>query len=209
MKKEGQKAWKKETWVDGPMKKPTEPAYGFMDSHKKNMIRKWVETQSYQMQYRMKGSEEVEQQKMPQYKSLTVFKTCDNAEEADLDCRGQGSGQEEDDSEEPKVNGHITQETYCKSESSFWSFLRKIDWRCYWSIFSLFLGYLVENHQRIDNRCDDNDQEDEDIEIEIIEVEEPEEPVPMQDSCLQVNLFLVSVRSFFWKELFFKVFSIG
>lgn len=29
---------------------------------------------------------------------------------------------------------------------------------------------------------------DEDIEIEIIEVEEPEEPVPMQDSCLQVSV---------------------
>ncbi|XP_065221897.1 kinesin-like protein CG14535 [Planococcus citri] len=170
MKKEGQKSssWsKKETWVDGPMKKPvTEPAYGFMDSHKKNMIRKWVENQSYQMQYRsMKcPSGETEQQNIPQYKSLTVFKTCDNAEEAvDMDCRGQGSGQEEDDSEEPIINGHISEETYCKR------------------------AYLIENHQRIETRCDENDQEDEDIEIEIIEVEEPEEPVPMQDSCLQVT----------------------
>lgn len=32
------------------------------------------------------------------------------------------------------------------------------------------------------------DHSDEEIEIEIIEVEEPEEPVPMQDSCLQVTL---------------------
>lgn len=28
---------------------------------------------------------------------------------------------------------------------------------------------------------------DDDMEIEIIEVEEPEEPVPMQDCCLQVK----------------------
>lgn len=45
----------------------------------------------------------------------------------------------------------------------------------------------METNQRLDNRMDDNDQDDEDIEIEIIEVEEPEEPVPMQDSCLQVR----------------------
>lgn len=31
---------------------------------------------------------------------------------------------------------------------------------------------------------------DDDMEIEIIEVEEPEEPVPMQDCCLQVSLVL-------------------
>lgn len=29
--------------------------------------------------------------------------------------------------------------------------------------------------------------EDMEMEVEIIEVEEPEEPVPMQDCCLQVN----------------------
>lgn len=29
-----------ETWVDGPK------GYGFMDAHKKNMIRRWVENQS-------------------------------------------------------------------------------------------------------------------------------------------------------------------
>lgn len=37
---------------------------------------------------------------------------------------------------------------------------------------------LVEN---------DREQSDDDMEIEIIEVEEPEEPVPMQDCCLQVD----------------------
>lgn len=119
MKKEGQKGWgKKETWVDGPMKKPPEPAYGFMDSHKKNMIRKWVENQSFQLHSRVKNEET--DKRTPQYKSLTVFKTCDNAEEADFDdCRGQGSGQEEDDNEQPVINGingHASEETFCKSK---------------------------------------------------------------------------------------------
>ena len=52
---------KKETWVDGPMQLnslATLPpqsqqyynGYGFMDSHKKSMIRKWVENQSSQIQ---------------------------------------------------------------------------------------------------------------------------------------------------------------
>ncbi|KAK6640440.1 hypothetical protein RUM44_012134 [Polyplax serrata] len=45
---------KKETWIDGPMQKPSKTTgnsqssgnYGFMDSHKKTMIRKWVENQT-------------------------------------------------------------------------------------------------------------------------------------------------------------------
>lgn len=41
----------------------------------------------------------------------------------------------------------------------------------------------------VDTRFEENiaDNSDEEIEIEIIEVEEPEEPVPTQDSCLQVR----------------------
>lgn len=56
---------KRETWIDGPMHAaPSRPtvaihsqssaaaaaSYGFMDSHKKSMIRKWVENQSTQIQ---------------------------------------------------------------------------------------------------------------------------------------------------------------
>jgi len=44
---------KKETWIDGPMQKPVKTAalvsYGFMDNHKKSMIRKWVENQTVQL----------------------------------------------------------------------------------------------------------------------------------------------------------------
>ncbi|XP_067009500.2 kinesin-like protein CG14535 [Anabrus simplex] len=48
---------KKETWIDGPLQsmKPTgsghaSGSYGFMDSHKKSMIRKWVENQTVEIQ---------------------------------------------------------------------------------------------------------------------------------------------------------------
>ncbi|KAH0999114.1 hypothetical protein HUJ04_013541 [Dendroctonus ponderosae] len=43
---------KRETWIDGPMQGAAAEAqkYGYMDSHKKNMIRKWVENQTFQIQ---------------------------------------------------------------------------------------------------------------------------------------------------------------
>jgi kinesin family protein 26 len=95
MRKEGQKMFgKREMWVDGPMKKgQQELAYGFMDSHKKSMIRRWVENQSLQLQNRIKSMEE----KRNSYKALTVFKTCENGADTETeDGRGQGSGQEDD-----------------------------------------------------------------------------------------------------------------
>nr|CAI5833124.1 unnamed protein product [Callosobruchus analis] len=39
-----------ETWIDGPMQGDCSAGYGYMDSHKKNMIRKWVEHQAIQLQ---------------------------------------------------------------------------------------------------------------------------------------------------------------
>ncbi|XP_050299307.1 kinesin-like protein CG14535 isoform X2 [Anthonomus grandis grandis] len=44
---------KRETWIDGPMQGTAHEAsqgYGYMDSHKKHMIRKWVEHQTFQIQ---------------------------------------------------------------------------------------------------------------------------------------------------------------
>lgn len=93
MRKDGQKVFgKRETWIDGPMKKNgLDLGYGFMDNHKKSMIRKWVENQSLQLHSRIRGGDE----KSP-YKALTVFKTCENGETEMEDGRGQGSGQEDD-----------------------------------------------------------------------------------------------------------------
>jgi kinesin family protein 26 len=69
---------KKETWVDGPKMSNGHTSYGFMDYHKKSMIRKWVENQSILVGKPRQG-----------YKEMTVFKTCD-------EVRGRGSGQEDE-----------------------------------------------------------------------------------------------------------------
>lgn len=70
---------KRETWIDGPMH--AEHGYGYMDSHKKNMIRKWVEHQTSQIQRTKTHPTRPEQPQQPQqsqqkcYKELTQFKT--------------------------------------------------------------------------------------------------------------------------------------
>jgi len=89
---------KNETWIDGPLqtvKLPTlgnghaSGSYGFMDSHKKSMIRKWVENQTVQIQKQtVKHSTPAVSQRPPTtgapqghtYKELTVFKTCEEEE---------------------------------------------------------------------------------------------------------------------------------
>lgn len=71
---------KRETWIDGPMQAECSNLYGYMDSHKKNMIRKWVEHQTSQIQ-RKQGSHvkthECKSSKEP-IKELTQFKTFDD-----------------------------------------------------------------------------------------------------------------------------------
>ena len=86
---------KNETWIDGPLQTEKLPtlgnghasgSYGFMDSHKKSMIRKWVENQTVQIQRQTtKHSTPAVPQRPPTtgapqghtYKELTVFKTCE------------------------------------------------------------------------------------------------------------------------------------
>lgn len=41
---------KRETWIDGPLQAPNGYGYGFMDTHKQSMIKKWVENQTIQAQ---------------------------------------------------------------------------------------------------------------------------------------------------------------
>lgn len=89
---------KKETWIDGPLQTAKLPtlgnghasgSYGFMDSHKKSMIRKWVENQTVQIQRQgVKHSTPALSPRPPTtgapqghtYKELTVFKTCEDEE---------------------------------------------------------------------------------------------------------------------------------
>lgn len=107
---------KKETWVDGPLKVNNGIGYGFMDYHKKSMIKKWVENQTLQMQHRHKinsNSPKEKQQQLPHYREMTVFKTCDDeVRENTVDGgRGKASGQEEEDDEEVPVVAPLPQST--------------------------------------------------------------------------------------------------
>ncbi|XP_054002832.1 uncharacterized protein LOC128889317 [Hylaeus anthracinus] len=90
---------KRETWIDGPMQLTGPPTlqmhaqqqhssgYGFMDSHKKSMIRKWVENQSSQIQRNKHAVSRIESSKMTgqssQFKELTTFKTCGGMDDDD------------------------------------------------------------------------------------------------------------------------------
>lgn len=89
-----------ETWIDGPMHGGAAAAataasssqyanvYGFMDYHKKNMIKKWVEHQVYQVTDKQSRHREM--------KEYATFKT------DELGPRGRASGQEETGDEQPK-----------------------------------------------------------------------------------------------------------
>ncbi|KAF2880543.1 hypothetical protein ILUMI_25630 [Ignelater luminosus] len=70
---------KRETWIDGPMQAENSNTYGYMDSHKKNMIRKWVEHQTSQIQRKQNLHTKTQEQKPSKepFKELTQFKTCD------------------------------------------------------------------------------------------------------------------------------------
>ncbi|KAK0166186.1 hypothetical protein PV328_004628 [Microctonus aethiopoides] len=85
---------KRETWIDGPMQLTTAPlshsqqhtgGYGFMDNHKKIMIRKWVENQSSQIQRAKHVSTSRVDSKSGQssgiFKEMTSFKHCDDNED--------------------------------------------------------------------------------------------------------------------------------
>jgi len=50
----------------------------------------------------------------------------------------------------------------------------------------LFFFLVVSIERLRGSNSDEYNEEDEEIELEIVEVEELDEPVPTQDSCLQV-----------------------
>lgn len=82
-----------ETWIDGPMHAGGQHAnvYGFMDYHKKDMIKKWVEHQVYQV------TDKLQQNRRRDGKEYAAHKTG-----GELGPRGRASGQEENGDEEPK-----------------------------------------------------------------------------------------------------------
>ncbi|XP_041988563.1 kinesin-like protein CG14535 isoform X2 [Aricia agestis] len=250
---------KRETWIDGPMQEPKLPiqidlpsnqsnavplqmgvlnalaneniGYGYMDSHKKNMIRKWVENQTCQINKSRHNSpthkihshkeslskvmDETEAHKM-EVKEITrrihveesVIRTGLKAgskgiaiEEENLGPPDTNSSKksnsvkssaknepdEDDDSEElaeiPPALPLIQPSSLSSREVSVESLDSKYKERMRMD------DELISNHSRsIDQHGMSKGAGDYDDEfLEIIEVEEPSEPVPMQDSCLQVT----------------------
>ncbi|XP_068907852.1 kinesin-like protein CG14535 isoform X3 [Tenebrio molitor] len=88
---------KRETWIDGPMQAETATGYGYMDSHKKNMIRKWVEHQTSQIQ-RSKYVHPSRVQDPKTYKEplkeFTQFKTYEDEVVKPLDTKKQENVEE-------------------------------------------------------------------------------------------------------------------
>lgn len=207
---------KRETWIDGPLQadvlglqQGTSTGYGYMDSHKKIMIRKWVENQSSQIQ-KVKHKDHKHKES---FKELTTFKTCDEEmikEVKPLEGRKveveeskvitglkSSSGQkptecipecispeekeehkeEQDDEEDmveippalPLIQPLSSREVSMESiNDRLKERLRSVDYE------------QEEDFEDIGSIDDDEV-------LEIIEVEEPLEPVPTQDSCLQVT----------------------
>lgn len=173
---------KRETWIDGPMQADTS-GYGYMDSHKKNMIRKWVEHQTSQIQ----------RTKPKQYKEMTQFKEIDTkpVEESvirtglkltqvkndsipEYQTPEEKCEELEDEEEEPELPPALP---LIQPLSSREVSLESLD-----ILLKERMLSNAEYHNQTNPPSDDEDEI-----LEIIEVEEPLEPVPTQDSCLQVT----------------------
>ncbi|XP_026732577.1 kinesin-like protein CG14535 isoform X1 [Trichoplusia ni] len=252
---------KRETWIDGPMQEPKVPiqfesvpmqslnplplqmgilgahgsenlGYGYMDNHKKNMIRKWVENQTSQIHKSRhnspshrgqaaqkepgKTAEEpetahkmepvtkdsvrrihveestirtglkagskgmaIEEENVGPPLTDTAQKKCPKPTKNDID--------EDDDSEElaeiPPALPIMQPSSLSSREVSMESLDSKYKERLRMD------DEYVSNHSRdIDpHGMSRGPNDDEDEILEIYEFEEPLEPVPMQDSCLQVT----------------------
>ncbi|KAL3266114.1 hypothetical protein HHI36_010300, partial [Cryptolaemus montrouzieri] len=207
---------KRETWIDGPMQQSTsavERGYGYMDNHKKNMIRKWVEHQTTQIQRSKYGhGKSLEKGQKETVKELTQFKTCEEEIVRPLDtkrhehveesvirtglklnqvssdsipeCREEREIQKQDDDPDDEEEAvqippalPLIQPLSSREVS-----LESLDMLLKERMLS---NAEYNNYQN--NSYSDQIGSDEDEILEIIEVEEPLEPVPTQDSCLQVT----------------------
>ncbi|XP_067009925.2 kinesin-like protein CG14535 [Anabrus simplex] len=248
--KDGSK--KRETWIDGPqvVKLPggghSNGSYGFMDSHKKSMIRKWVENQTVEIQNHLPvespstslsptinscqesivlASEERLTSRYPDdvqeslkdngvtrdlkiSESAMIIlgkKLADRTEEAkensifvDVDQvnnrakRSVHQGSINENSVEG--SGKSKEGTGCKKiHSEEGMKVRMLTsspselLRPHSKDLDISLVDLDTHLEILDRNPEDGCGVADDEEIEIIEVEEPTEPVPMQDSCLQVT----------------------
>ncbi|XP_017775720.1 PREDICTED: kinesin-like protein GA13060 isoform X2 [Nicrophorus vespilloides] len=209
---------KRETWIDGPMQAEASTAgYGYMDNHKKNMIRKWVEHQTSQIQ-RTKTVQPRVQEKSKELKELTQFKTYDEEILKPIDTKKHEMVEEcvirtglkltkansaiipecqspeeredvrqieddDDDEEEPEPELPPALPLIQPLSS------REVSLESLDQLLKERQIYNAEYNNQIQSNYEDTSahQSDDDEVLEIIEVEEPLEPVPTQDSCLQVT----------------------
>ncbi|KAJ8922552.1 hypothetical protein NQ315_007582 [Exocentrus adspersus] len=199
-----------ETWVDGPMQAEATAGYGYMDSHKKNMIRKWVEHQTIQIQ-----KSKYVHPRTPA-KELTQFKSCDEDEVLrPINSKKQDKVEESvirtglkmsavandvipecKTPEERDTRQHLEDEDMEDDEepeippalpliqplSSREVSLESLDMLLKERMLS-----NAEYNSYQNSIYEDHGESEGDEMLEIIEVEEPLEPVPMQDCCLQVT----------------------
>ncbi|KAJ8947365.1 hypothetical protein NQ318_002891 [Aromia moschata] len=206
---------KRETWIDGPMQADASTGYGYMDSHKKNMIRKWVEHQTIQIQKAKYHHPRPQDPKSA--KELTQFKSCDEEEvvkpintkrqevveesvirtglkmstitnDAIPECQSPEENEDrqpsenedmEEDEEEPELPPALP---LIQPLSSREVSLESLDMLLKERMLS-----NAEYNSYQNNMYDEHGESEADDMLEIIEVEEPLEPVPTQDSCLQVT----------------------
>ncbi|XP_050497405.1 kinesin-like protein CG14535 [Diabrotica virgifera virgifera] len=184
---------KRETWIDGPMKEDTSCSYGYMDSHKKNMIRKWVEHQTIQIQksrhvipkattVKLKETPKEVPQSQPseQTENLTEVNNSrkqDSTEDLSISRKPPSIEEDLEDEEEPEIPPALPLiQPLSSREVSLESLDQILKDR-------MISNAEYNNYQKF--AFEDHNTQDE--VLEIIEVEEPLEPVPMQDSCLQVT----------------------
>lgn len=235
---------KRETWIDGPMQgEPGQSAaaaaaaaaagYGYMDTHKKNMIRQWVEHQTSQIQrtkyvtprvqesptrkdvkellpFKPYQEEEIVKpldkkhdiveesvirtglklQKQPN-DAIQEVKTPEEREErkpAEIYKLLDNEDAEEEEEEQVQIPPALPLiQPLSSREVSLESLDQLLKERL---ISNAEYNYQSNGYDQEANVSDDEDdmeENDDDEVLEIIEVEEPLEPVPMQDSCLQVT----------------------
>ncbi|CAK1601334.1 unnamed protein product [Parnassius mnemosyne] len=253
---------KRETWIDGPMQESKSPlqfdsvpvqsntiplqvgvlsshgneslGYGYMDNHKKNMIRKWVENQTSQIHKSRHNSPSHKIQPGHRDPGLRISDDSEASHKMELlkdtsrrihveestirtglKAGSKGMAIEEenigppytdhmsrrssssksavkndpDDDDDSEEMAEIPPALPLMQPSSLSS--REVSME---SLDSKYKERLRMDDEIISNRSREIEQhnmkihnDDDDEMLEIIEVEEPLEPVPMQDSCLQVT----------------------
>lgn len=107
---------KKETWVDGPWKTSQDQTYGFMDYHKKSMIKKWLENQSI-LHHRHKSTCGKDKSSRSY---LARFKTCGSEKRTEAEGRSKSSssGSREESHKSSKPNNESKDEAFERFKAS-------------------------------------------------------------------------------------------